>query len=162
EGYSMVRTTRLVGVLALGVLAAVALLRLQQLESLAPGSVRSQAPGPAFAALREGGTAQPAGKWTPAAPHLLRSEADASLTRDFAAQSGEVVEGAGFVRSPHGFTARVLAPEAARGAVEAAEAALSARGGLRLELPTRGDGPARLSLPAGLALTVREVGAEGQ
>jgi predicted secreted protein len=158
----MVRVTRLVGVLALGVLAAVGVLRLQQLESVAPESVRSQAAGPAVFVLREGGTAQPAGKWTPAAPLLLRSEADAALTRDFAAQSAEVVEGTGFVRSPDGFTAKVLEANSTRGAIEAAEAALSARGGLRLELPARGEGVARLSLPGTLTLKVREVGARGE
>ena len=136
----MVRVTRLVGVLALGVLAAVGLLRLQQLESAAPGSVRSQAAGPAVFA-REGGTAQPARKWTPAGPLRLRSEADAALTRDFAAKSAEVVEGTGFVRSPHGFAAKAPEAKSARGPVEAAEAALSARGACGWSCPPEGTEP---------------------
>jgi predicted secreted protein len=139
----MGRVTRLVSVLVLGLTAAWGVVRLQQLDSL-------------------GGPAKPAGQWMAATPLLFPAEADAALTRDFAEQSAEVVEGAGFVRSPHGFTARVVSSETARGPVEAAKAALSARGGLRLELPTRGDGPARLSQPGGLTLTVHEVGTEGQ
>ena len=71
------------------------------------------------------------------------------------------MEGAGFFRSPHGFAAR---PEATamQEAVAAAEAALSARGGLRLELPARGDKAARFSLAGGFTAEVREVGAEGE
>src|SRR5262249_57514171 len=95
-----------------------------------------------------------AGKWT-------QDAADVALTRDFAAQAAEVVEGAGFFRSPHGFAAR---PEttAIQEAVEAAEVALSARGGLRLELPAEGKGAARFSLAGGFTAEVREVGVEGE
>ena len=91
----------------------------------------------------------------------MQDAADVALTRDFAAQATEVVEGAGFFRSPHGFAAR---PEttAIHEAVAAAEAALSARGGLRLELPARGDKAARFSLAGGFTAEVREVGIEGE
>lgn len=43
------------------------------------------------------------GKWARAAPPFTREEAEAALTRDFSAQSADVVEGAGFFRSPSGF-----------------------------------------------------------
>ena len=81
---------------------------------------------------------------------LYVAVAKSALARDFPGQLSEVLEGAGFVRSPNGFTAN------------APEPALSARQGLRLELPARGDGAARLSLPSGMAVNVREVGAEGE
>ena len=93
---------------------------------------------------------------------LYVAVAKSALARDFPGQLSEVLEGAGFVRSPNGFTANAPEPHVAREAVEAAEAALSARQGLRLELPARGDGAARLSLPSGMAVNVREVGAEGE
>ncbi len=88
------------------------------------------------------------------------TEADAALTRGFPQQSAEVTAGTGFVRSTYGFRAR--GPEVnAEAATDAAEAALSTRARLQLELPARGEGVATLSLPTGLAVEVRERGAEG-
>jgi hypothetical protein len=101
-----------------------------------------------------GGTARPA-------PPLQRDAAEAALTRDFPDQASEVVEGTGFVRSPRGFTARAP-PATGQPAVEAAEEGLSLRGGLRLGLPARGDGPLTLSLPTGFAVEVRERGTHGR
>ena len=96
----VVRVSRLVGFLAL----VIALVSLRQVGWMSPGTERSPA-GPSAPQLP--------GKWT-------HDAADVALTRDFAAQAAEVVEGAGFFRSPHGFAAR---PEttAIQEAVEAAE-----------------------------------------
>jgi hypothetical protein len=92
----------------------------------------------------------------------LREEVlDPALTRGFPEQQADVVEGIGFLRSKDGFTAKGPLASLKTSAVEAAEAALSARRGLRLELPARGEGDARFSLQAGLALVVHERGAEG-
>jgi hypothetical protein len=87
--------------------------------------------------------------------------ADARLTRDFLQHSASVLDGSGFAPSSSGFTART--PDTGTGsAVETAEAALSARGGLRLDLPARGEGAATLTLPGGFAVEVRERGLEGR
>ena len=146
----VVRVSHLVGFLALGI----ALVSLQQLNWMPPATERSPAGPPAVLTRPPGWIPQLTGKW-------MQDAADVALTRDFAAQATEVVEGAGFFRSPHGFAAR---PEttAIHEAVAAAEAALSARGGLRLELPARGDKAARFSLAGGFTAEVREVGAEGE
>ncbi len=146
----VVRVSRLVGFLALGI----ALVSLQHVNWMPPGTERSPAGPSAVLTLPRGWIPQLAGKWT-------QDAADVALRQDFAAQAAEVVEGAGFFRSPYGFAAR---PEttATQEAVEAVEAALSARGGLRLELPAGGKGAARFSLAGGFTAEVREVGAEGE
>jgi len=142
--------SRLVGFLALGI----ALVSLQHVNWMPPGTEHSPAEPFAVLTLPRGWIPQLAGKWT-------QDAADVALRRDFAAQAEEVVEGAGFFRSPYGFAAR---PEttATQEAVEAAEAAPSARGGLRLELPAGGEEGARFSLAGGFTAEVREVGAEGE
>ena len=52
----------------------------------------------------------------------------------------------------------VPAPPAGADPVKAAEAALTARGGLRSSFPPKGDGPVRFSLPDGFAIEAREHG----
>jgi hypothetical protein len=88
-------------------------------------------------------------------------EMEDALQRAFPAQAAEVLGGAGFVRKAGAYAARVEVPGGA-GPLEAAEAALAARGGLRLSLPSSMEqGAATLSLP-GLRLRVTEVGAHEQ
>jgi predicted secreted protein len=92
---------------------------------------------------------------------LCEEVLDPALARGFPEQQADVVAGIGFLRSKDGFTAKGPLASLKKSAVEAAEAALSDRMGLRLELPARGEGNARFSLRAGLALVVHERGAEG-
>jgi hypothetical protein len=156
----MIRAIRRVGMLAL-VASSLSGMYLFRQHWSAPATEVTPSAKLAIVAPPEAQAGQSAVLKTRAA--LLQAEfTEPALTRDFPERLAEVVEGSGFVWSPIGFTARVPETDAARGAVEAAEAALSARGGLRLELPARGDGAAVLSLPSGLALNVREVGAEGE
>jgi hypothetical protein len=81
----------------------------------------------------------------------------ALLGERFPDQAFKVLDGDGFQRRAGGFVPR----QAGVGdPVRAAEAALAARGGLRLELPASGDGPVTFSAP-GLTFQVREEGLTG-
>jgi hypothetical protein len=83
---------------------------------------------------------------------LLQARFPAHAERVLGVAGGTVLaaaaDGSGFVP----------APLAGADPVKAAEAALTARGGLRSSFPPRGDGAVRLSLPDGFAIEAREHG----
>ncbi len=77
----------------------------------------------------------------------------------FPARAAQVLAGNGFSQTPRGFVPRApsgLDP------LKAAEASLSSRGGLRLNLPPDSSGSATFSLLGGFAIEVRERGLAGR
>src|SRR5947209_5118369 len=78
----------------------------------------------------------------------------------FPKQAREIGGGSGFSASPLGFTAGPIRKNASP--VELARAALSDRGGLRLQLPRRGEDSISIGLPDGFAFQVRELDARGE
>jgi Galactose oxidase, central domain len=155
-GFPMLRAIPRIGLFALVAALSFGAYWFQRSEIGVPASEVSR-PTPAVSALAEEVSSN--SRVERATPFPL-TEADAALTRGFPQQSAEVTAGTGFVRLTYGFRAR--GPEVnAEAATDAAEAALSTRARLQLELPARGEGAATLSLPTGLAVEVRERGAGG-
>jgi N-acetylneuraminic acid mutarotase len=84
------------------------------------------------------------------------------LPAGLSSHASEVLGGAGFTSSSTGFSAKTGITSTQRGAVEAAEAALTVRSGLRLHLPLSAKEPVRLSFPGGRSIEVRERGVAGE
>lgn len=89
---------------------------------------------------------------------VMLSDPDAAISRRFPAQAARVVEGPGFRDNGSAFVLNV-----AEGVdpVRAAEAALTERGALRIELPRDPSGSVTFALPGGFSIQVRERGLKG-
>ena len=84
---------------------------------------------------------------------------EARLTARYPQARLLVLAGSSFMRSGGGF---VPVDPAEADPVKAVEASLMRRGGLHIQLPERGTDAARMTLPGGLAVEVRERGLIGR
>jgi hypothetical protein len=153
----MGRWSLLVSALALAVALPIGLHLLGRSSGAKPLDVRSTARPAALvtAAPQQDGHRDAPSR--PVAAGGAAPEAESgSLARDFTDRAARVLGGRGFTESPTGFRAKTRGEDAA---AETGE--LSKATEMRLELPTRGDGTARLSLPSGLAVELHERGADG-